>query len=104
MLPFILQFIKDYHLFGVVGVLLLVDCIILVPWTIFFPMQTRRLTAMENVTFICTYIYLSYTSFAYIVLFQCDVTWSYISYESPAKDCLMTKGEHLYIDYFGILE
>ncbi|XP_052799303.1 gamma-aminobutyric acid type B receptor subunit 2-like [Mya arenaria] len=34
--------IKDIHLFGMVGILLLIDCVILIPWTLAYPLTYKR--------------------------------------------------------------
>ncbi|XP_053383200.1 gamma-aminobutyric acid type B receptor subunit 2-like [Mercenaria mercenaria] len=36
--------IKDYHVFGMIGIMLVVDVVILVPWTIFFPLEKATLS------------------------------------------------------------
>ncbi|XP_060557326.1 gamma-aminobutyric acid type B receptor subunit 2-like [Ruditapes philippinarum] len=38
--------IKDYHVFGMIGIMLVIDVIILVPWTIFFPLQLIKVTRL----------------------------------------------------------
>ncbi|WAR02880.1 GABR2-like protein [Mya arenaria] len=38
----VLSVIKDIHLFGMVGILLLIDCVILIPWTLAYPLTYKR--------------------------------------------------------------
>ncbi|XP_053381997.1 gamma-aminobutyric acid type B receptor subunit 2-like [Mercenaria mercenaria] len=44
--------IKDYHLFGMVGIMLVIDVSILIPWTVFYPLEkakvSRRLMDESN--------------------------------------------------------
>mgnify|MGYP000072481952 CR=1 FL=1 len=44
-----LQFLTDHELFKRIAVMLLVDAVILVPWTVFHPMKTHQMTIQTKV-------------------------------------------------------
>lgn len=55
------QTIKDAHLFGLLGVLVLLDIIFLTLWTIFHPLHLlERSVSVEVSIFLCHFYYVSF--------------------------------------------
>lgn len=46
---FIFQHIKDWHLFGILGGLVVVDVLIVLPWTVLYPMEKVKILIDKQV-------------------------------------------------------
>lgn len=46
-----LQAIKDYHLFGMIGIMLVIDVVLLVIWTAIFPLEKTKVSRRKMVKY-----------------------------------------------------